>query len=304
MTKVAVVGSINMDLVALVPRFPAPGETLIGSRFETFPGGKGANQAVAAARLGAEVAMVGCVGGDGFGRELLSGLAAEGVDTSAIHVSGEASTGVASILVSGGENTIVVVPGANHCLTPSMVEASEQLIASADVVLTQLEIPLETVEATARLASRHRVPLILNPAPAVRLSRALLDQVACLTPNEHELATVLGAPSLPFPDMLALLPGKVVMTKGEHGAYHVDGSGQFWHQPGFAVSAVDTTGAGDTFNAALAAAWQGGLRQAMRFAAAAAALSVTRLGAQGGMPSAAAVESFLQNSTQNAPSLT
>lgn len=239
---------------------------------------------MAAARLGAEVAMVG-VGGDEFGRELLSDLR-QGVDTSAIRVSGEASTGVATFSSAAGRTpSWCPVPTTAH---PVNGGGLEQLIASADVVLTQAGDSAGNGGGLAGFASRHRVPLILNPAPAVRLSRALLDQVACLTPNEHELATVLGAPSLPFPDMLALLPGKVVMTKGRHGAYHVDGSGQFWHQPGFAVSAVDTTGAGDTFNAALAAAWQGGLRQAMRCRGSCGVIRDPAGGA--GMPSAAAVE--------------
>ncbi|MCP9758727.1 ribokinase [Aquitalea sp. S1-19] len=295
MPKLVVVGSINMDLVALAPRFPAPGETLSGERFATFPGGKGANQAVAASRLGAEVVMVGCVGSDLFGRDLVAGLNKEGVDTRHVHTIEGVASGVACITVSGAENNIIVIAGANHALTPEHVAAAEAEIAAADVVLTQLEVPLAVVAATAALAKKHGVPLILNPAPAVHLPPALLDEVSYLTPNEHELSIVMDAGSTPFPDMLERLPGKVVMTKGEHGAYHVAADGSFVHQPGFTVSAVDTTGAGDTFNAALATYLPLGLKPAMRMACAAAALSVTRLGAQGGMPQQDELDAFLKD---------
>jgi len=286
-----------MDLVAQAGRFPAPGETLSGERFVTCPGGKGANQAVAASRLGAQVVMVGAVGDDAFGRELVDGLDREGVVTRHVKVAEGTATGVALITVAEGENTIIVIPGANHALTPADVEAAEADIASADVVLTQLEVPLAAVEAAAQLAEKHGVPLILNPAPAMKLPAELLARAALLTPNEHELAIVLDQPDTPFPDLLALLPGQVVMTKGEHGAYHVDSAGAFYHQPGFKVDALDTTGAGDTFNAALAAHLQQGLKPAMHAASAAAALSVTRFGAQGGMPTLGELATFLAEQT-------
>ncbi|NDV11581.1 ribokinase [Crenobacter caeni] len=295
MPKVVVVGSINMDLVALASRFPEPGETLSGERFATFAGGKGANQAVAARRLGAEVTMVGCVGDDLFGRDLKAGLEREGVDTHHVHTAEGTASGVACITVSGAENHIIVIPGANHRLTVADVEAAEAEIATADVVLTQLEVPLAVVEATASVACRHGVPLILNPAPATALPAELLAKVSYLTPNEHELSIVLDAGDTPFPDMMARLPGQVVMTKGAHGAYHVDAQGAFVHQPGFAVDAVDTTGAGDTFNAAFATYLGEGAAVAMRYACAAAALSVTRLGAQGGMPHADELTAFIKD---------
>ncbi|MDN0084817.1 ribokinase [Crenobacter sp. SG2305] len=297
MPKVVVVGSINMDLVAQASRFPEPGETLSGERFVTCPGGKGANQAVAASRLGAQVVMVGAVGDDAFGRELVDGLDREGVVTRHVKTVEGTATGVALITVAGGENTIIVIPGANHALTPADVEAAEADIASADVVLTQLEVPLATVETVAILAEKHGVPLILNPAPAAQLPAELLARVTLLTPNEHELALALNQPGTPFPDLLAQLPGKVVMTRGEHGAYHVDTQGAVYHQPGFKVDVVDTTGAGDTYNAALAAHLQLGLKPAMRAAAAAAAMSVTRFGAQGGMPTADELAAFLAEQT-------
>lgn len=294
MSKVVVVGSINMDLVAVAARFPAPGETISGERFVTVPGGKGANQAVAASRLGAEVSMVGKVGRDGFGDQLLAVLQQEGVDTR--HVGRvEGASGVALITVSGGENSIVVVPGANHALLPEDIAAAEEVLASADVILTQLEIPLATVQAVLAVAARHGVPVILNPAPAQPLPADLLAQCALITPNEHELGTVLGRPGEGMHTLLPLLPGKVVMTHGKHGAWHARADGSLYHQPGFAVQAVDSTGAGDTFNGALAAFLPQGLEIAMRHAAAAGALAVTRLGAQAGMPHRSELQAFMSS---------
>ncbi|SCK21807.1 ribokinase [Vogesella sp. LIG4] len=292
MSKVVVVGSINMDLVAVAGRFPAPGETILGERFVTVPGGKGANQAVAASRLGAEVSMVGKVGRDGFGDQLLAVLQREGVDTRHVGRS-EVASGVAMITVSGGENSIVVVPGANHALLPADIAAAEAELAAADVILTQLEIPLDTVRAVLDIAARHGVPVILNPAPAQPLPADLLQQCALITPNEHELATVLGRPGEGMATLLPLLPGKVVMTHGSNGAWHARADGSLHHQPGFAVAAVDSTGAGDTFNGALAAFLPQGLELAMRHAAAAGALSVTRLGAQAGMPQRSELQAFM-----------
>ncbi|WP_174874403.1 ribokinase [Vogesella oryzae] len=292
MTKVVVVGSINMDLVVVASRFPAPGETLSGERFLTVAGGKGANQAVAASRLGATVGMVGKVGRDAFGDQLLAGLQDEGVDTR--HVGrADVATGVALITVSGGENSIVVVPGANHALLPADIVAAEAELATADVILTQLEIPLPTVATVLEVAARHKVPVILNPAPAQALPAAMLQQVALLTPNEHELAVVLGRPGEDMHSLLPQLPGKIVMTHGKHGAWYCRADGSLQHQPGFKVEAVDSTGAGDTFNGALAAFLPLGVEAAMRHAAAAGALSVTRLGAQGGMPHLDELRTFM-----------
>ena len=293
MTRVLVVGSINMDLVVTAKRMPRLGETLLGDGFTTYPGGKGANQAVAAARLGAAVSLLGCVGDDAFGRDLRAHLESEGVDCR--HVSrGAGATGIAAITVSGGDNAILVAPGANHQLTPAHLDAAEQAFIDADVVLTQLEIPLETVRRAAELAARHKKPLLLNPAPAVPLPEALLAQVALLTPNEHEFLTMLAQPDADWRELLAQQPRKLVMTHGKHGAYYALSRGQLQHQPGFEVEAVDSTGAGDTFNGALAAFLPLGLERAVRRAAAAGALSVTRPGAQGGMPTLAELDAFLE----------
>ncbi|MBU6249498.1 MAG: ribokinase [Xanthomonadaceae bacterium] len=293
MTRIVVVGSINMDLVTLAPRFPAPGETLLGERFLTVPGGKGANQAVAAARLGAEVALVGAVGRDAFGAQLLRGLAAEGVDVAHVATRDDVGSGTASITVAEADNQIIVVPAANASVTPAQVEAARTRIECADAVLVQMEIPLATVEATVRLGHALGVPVILNPAPAQPLPREWLARVRYLTPNQHELATVLGGGAdEDFRELMGRAPCPVVLTRGGEGAWYRE-QGEPSHQRGFAVDVVDTTGAGDTFNGALAVYLNDGLGTAVRKACAAAALSVTRLGAQGGMPTRAELEAFL-----------
>jgi len=295
MNKVLVVGSINMDLVVEAGKFPVPGETLLGQRFSTFPGGKGANQAVAARRLGAQVAMIGCVGGDPFGRELLGLLEKEGVDTRYVRTEKGISTGVAAITVSQAENSIVVVPGANHALSPSDIQVAESAFADADLVLCQLEIPLETVEAAAMLAERHGKPFILNPAPAMPLPEALRARAALVTPNEHELSILFSIPDSQWQQQLARHHGRILMTRGADGAWFAGSDGELRHQLAFEVVAVDTTGAGDTFNGALAAFWGKDLGELARLACAASALSVTRAGAQGGMPTRDELEVFLRS---------
>ncbi|WP_329741938.1 ribokinase [Dyella sp. A6] len=285
MTRIAVVGSINMDLVTVSARFPAPGETLLGERFLSVPGGKGANQAVAAARLGAEVTLVGALGDDSLGTQLRDGLHDEGIDTTHVARLDDCASGTASISVAGGENQIVVVPAANARVTPAQVEAAHAAIGAADVVLVQMEIPLETVEATLRLGQRLQVPVILNPAPAQPLPLAWLKLARYVTPNQLELATLLGAdPAEDFRALMRHAPCPVVLTRGAEGAWYRE-QGEPVHQPGFSVEAVDSTGAGDTFNAALAVFLHEGLPVAVRKACAAAALAVTRLGARSGMPS-------------------
>jgi ribokinase len=293
MTRLVVVGSINMDLVTVAQRFPAPGETLLGERFLSVHGGKGGNQAVAAVRLGAEVHMVGAVGDDAFAQSLCDALASEGIDLEHVAHIDHCSSGSASITVAGGENQIIVVPGANARLTPAHVADAQSLIARADAVLVQMEIPLETVEATLRIAHDQRVPVILNPAPAQPLPTEWLQLARYITPNQHELATLLGAdPSEDFRNLMRRAPCPVVLTRGAEGAWFRE-EGEAQHQDGFNVEAVDSTGAGDTFNAALAVFLHEGLPIAVRKACAAAALSVTRLGARGGMPHPAEVDALL-----------
>ena len=293
MSRIVVVGSINMDLVTQAPRFVGPGETILGKRFLTVPGGKGANQVVAAARLGAEVALVGALGRDAFGDQLHAGLAAEHVDLTHVARLDDSASGTASITVAGGENQIIVVPAANTRVTPAHVEAARSLLERADAVLVQMEIPLETVEATVRLGHRLGVPVILNPAPAQKLPTDWLKLARYVTPNQHELAILLGAdPTEDFKALMQRAPCPVVLTRGGEGAWYRE-QGEPLHQPGFKVDVVDSTGAGDTFNATLAVFLKEGLAAAVRKACAAAALSVTKLGAQGGMPTGRELDRFL-----------
>ena len=298
MTRVVVVGGINMDLVTQCARFAGPGETVLGERLLHLPGGKGANQAMGAARLGAEVALVGALGRDDFGERLYQGLRDAGVDMSHTIERDDCASGTASITVAGGENQIIVVPGANARVTPAQVENAQGLIGRADAVLVQMEIPLDAVEATVRLAYRPGVPVILNPAPAQPLPHAWLRLVRYATPNQHELATLLGAPDAAGdspPDFKALMrsaPCPLVLTVGAAGAWYRE-QGAPVHQPGFAVDALDGTGAGDTFNAALAVFLCESLPQAVSKACAAAAMSVRSVGAQAGMPTRTELAAWL-----------
>jgi ribokinase len=295
MPRVVIVGSINMDVVVETDTFPRLGETLIGKAFATHPGGKGANQAVAAARLGATVTMFGRVGADAFGRDLKAGLAHEGIDTRWIRETPEVSTGTAAITLCNADNAIIVVPGANGWLSASDLDSAEAAFAEADVVLAQLEVPVATVEHAGELAARHGKPFVLNPAPARRLSESLLSRCALITPNEYELAIALGRSKVRWQDLLSVLPGRVVMTAGKEGAYFDDPTGRLHHQPAFPATPIDTTGAGDTFNGALVAFWSLGLSEAVRRACAASALSVTKPGAQGGMPTLAELNAFMES---------
>jgi ribokinase len=293
MARVVVVGSINMDMVVATDVFPRLGETLFGKRFSTNPGGKGANQAVAAARLGADVTMIGCVGADAFGEQMKATLDREGIDTRWVSTGREA-TGIASITLTGGDNAIVVVPGANHELAPADIDRAHSAFRDADVVLAQLEVPLATVLHAARLAHALGKPFFLNPAPAVALPDELIALATLLTPNEHELTTALQTAGADWKAVLKRMPARIAMTHGKDGAYYTTGDGALVHQEGVSVEAVDTTGAGDTFNGALAAFWHLGVAEAVRRANAAGALSVTQPGAQGGMPTLIELEQFLK----------
>ncbi|WP_163152175.1 ribokinase [Anoxybacillus sp. MB8] len=285
---ITVIGSMNMDLVTIVKRMPLQGETVLGEMFRLIPGGKGANQAVAAARLGADVHMIGAVGADAFGTELLQHLKREGIFVDGVKPVTDIETGIATIVISEGDNRIIVVPGANHALCPDDPERWEEKIAKSDVCLLQLEIPLSVVERAVWIAKRHGVRVILNPAPAQPLPDMLLDQVDVLTPNEHERDIVLAGRAI------EKWAHKFIVTEGKRGV-SFQRNGEWIRIPGFHVPVVDTTGAGDTFNGALAVALSKGmaLEEACRYANAAAALSVTKLGAQTGMPTKKELESFL-----------
>jgi ribokinase len=300
--RLTVVGSLNMDLVVRSPRIPRPGETIIGSAFHVVPGGKGANQAVAAARLGAQVAMVGRLGDDDFGHTMLDSLVAEGVDVTFVTPEPKHPTGVALITVDDtGENTIVVASGANMNLSPVQVEAAMAAIEAADVLLLQLEIPLESVIRAAELARSHGTKVILNPAPARPVPNELLALVDVLVPNESETELLAG---ISFDDpvgagraaqkLLERGVETVVLTLGAHGALLAYGD-QIQHVPAFEVEPVDTTAAGDAFLAGFAVALAEGkpLSQAVSWGNAAGALATTKLGAQPSLPTRPALEELL-----------
>lgn len=305
--KITVVGSLNMDLIVRAPHIPVPGETVSGGEFRTAAGGKGANQAVAAARLGGQVTMVGCVGNDAHGRALVSGLQADGIRTEFVRVETATGTGVALITVAdSGENSIVVSPGANHALAPADVEAADAAIAGADMVLLQLEIPLSVVDATVQMAARHNVPVLLNPAPAKPLPDEILAKATYFIPNETETALYCGFPvsgRSAAEKAAAQLRERfgmemVVLTLGSRGALLYSG-GQPTVVPSFSVSAVDTTAAGDAFVGGFAVGISEGRDpvDAARFAAAVAALSVTKIGAQPSLPRRSEVLRFLDTNT-------
>ncbi len=297
--QVVVIGSSNMDLVIRTPRIPRAGETILGGEFVMVAGGKGANQAVAAARLGAKVYFVARVGRDPFGDKMLANFRAEGIATDYIIRDERRASGVATIAVdAAGENSIIVAPGANAALSPADVEAAEEAIAGADSILLQLEVPLETVARAADLAASHGVRVILDPAPAQPLPASLLSKISLITPNETEaevLTGVAGTDEAAARRQSAILRERgvagVLVTRGRQGSLlnlrrEVT---LFGTEP---VESVDSTAAGDCFNGALAARLAAGadLPEAIRFASRAAALSTTRLGAQDSLPRLAELE--------------
>lgn len=303
---IVVVGSMNLDLVASTDRIPVSGETISGHNFQVHPGGKGANQAVAVARLGHPVAIIGRLGDDDFGIQLKTHLESSGVNTAGVATS-HGSSGVALIIVStSGENVIAVVPGANALLSPQDLDANISIIRAAGMVLVQLEIPPETVEHLARICTRDGIPLMLDPAPAIKLPSGLLQQVTWLTPNETEAEFYTGQfadssladdPSEIAGKLILAGAQNVVLKLGSRGAYVVDSLKPGQLVPAFAIKAIDTTAAGDCFNAAFAVGLMGGHSsgESARFAAAAAAISVTRFGAQPSMPTLSEVEAMLRS---------
>lgn len=299
---IVVVGSINLDLVVGADRIPRVGETVAGKTFHTFFGGKGANQAVAAAKLGYPVAMVGCVGADAFGAQLVKGLKGAGVDTTGVSAVNGPS-GVALITTSShGDNNIVVVPGANDHLEPALLENAASLLEHAGMLLTQLEIPFDTVDYLARFAERNNIPLMLDPAPARDLPLSLLRRVSWITPNETEIQELLKKRIVNESDcyaaadcLLSCGTKNVLLKIGSRGVLVAQQDGSKEMVPAFSVDAVDTTAAGDAFNGGFSVALMKGMNsiQSARFASAVAAISVTRLGAQPSMPALQEVEQFI-----------
>lgn len=306
-SSIVVVGSVNLDLVSIGKRIPAPGETLKGDRFQIFHGGKGANQAVAAARLGHSVTMIGKVGDDEFGGRLRQGLSAAGVNIRGVSTAKATASGVALISVDGkGQNSITVVPGANDQLSPQDLDKCLPQLRSADILLTQLEIPLETVEYLCELASRFQIPIVLDPAPARAIPRRILRNVTFLTPNETETCTLCD---IKRDDLTSATVGEfarklqssgaahVIIKMGSRGAFLASADGIRKMVPSFRVKAVDSTAAGDAFNAGFAAGLVRGmaLPEAVRFGAASGALSTTRAGAQLSMPTGDEVTRLLNS---------
>lgn len=304
---IVVVGSVNLDLVCKASKIPSPGETVWGDRFQTFHGGKGANQAVAASRLGNNVHMVAKVGDDDFGKRLREGLAAASVNVEDVSTASGAASGVALISVdANGQNSIIVVPGANAELHPEDLEHSLPKLESAGIILAQLETPMDTVEYLSQIAQRAGVPLMLDPAPARPLPDSIPRRVTYLTPNETETAALCGlgeqelTPAMAPEAAEALLrmgAENVVLKLGSRGAFLASRSGIREMVPAIDVRAVDSTAAGDAFNGGMASAlMQGlGLEDAVRFGVAVAAVSVTRAGAQPSMPNAAEVAELLEH---------
>jgi len=300
--KLVVVGSSNIDMVAKSERMPRGGETVLGSEFVMVPGGKGANQAVCAAKLGADVKFVARIGDDVFGETSLSNFKAAGVDTEFVIKDPSTPNGVALIIVDKkGENAIVAVPGANYRLSPEDVDRARKAIADADAVVLQLEIPAETVAHTIELAHSLGTRVVLNPAPMRPVSRELLAMVDVIVPNQHEAMGLMDRAGegdninaeTAARELMALGARCVVITLGSKGAYIADEDTKGFIEP-MKVTPVDTTAAGDTFTASLACALAEGkdLMGAARFASRAAAISVTRIGAQSSLPTRDEVDSY------------
>jgi len=272
-----------MDLVVKAARRPIKGETIIGDSFSTVCGGKGANQAVAAARLGGSVTILSCVGSDSFGKEILGNCERNNIDISRVRVIEGADSGVAVITIAESDNSIIVVKGANDYITPQYVESNRDVISTSAIVVLQHEVPLETIEYTIELCHSLGFAVLLNPAPAMPLTQDIIEKVTYLTPNEHEAEIIFGAAQTQ--SALEEYPNKLFITEGENGVRYFDGS-QTILVPAGQVEVVDTTGAGDTFNGAFALALVEGksIAEALHFGNKAASLSVTGFGAQGGMP--------------------
>lgn len=283
---ITVIGSINMDIVVETNVFPKQGETVFGQAFHTVPGGKGANQAVAIARLGGDVHMVGALGRDAFGKELRTILTQQNINGDLV-ADVDTATGIASITLFDEDNRIIVVPGANYEVTNASIDAARDLIAQSDLVVMQLEIPQATVAYALDVCQQVGTKVLLNPAPAENFKAEWMDRVAYFTPNETECADIFGG------DVEAALekyPNQLIVTLGGDGARYFDGKRHVFVK-GFKTKPVDTTGAGDTFNGAFAYALTNGqtITEAVEFANIAASLSVEKFGAQGGMPNYAAV---------------
>lgn len=293
MSKITVIGSCNIDLTVEADKRPKAGETVIGNRLLISPGGKGANQAIAAARLGAEVFMVGCIADDAYGAMTIKNFKENNVNTTYISTIPNTTTGTAHITLAEGDNSIVVIKGANDLLTPKHVDDALCVIKTSDLVMLQHEIPIKTIEYIIDKCAELGVKVLLNPAPVQPISLSAIKKTTYLTPNEHEAEALF--PGKTLEEILLDHEGQILVTCGKKGVCYAKG-GKIITVPAFSVKALDTTGAGDTFNGAFAVAKSNGksTAEAISFANAAAALSVQKLGAQGGMPYLQDVERMLE----------
>ncbi|MEZ3437144.1 MAG: ribokinase [Lachnospiraceae bacterium] len=296
MGKIGVVGSINMDMTVKAERIPLKGETLKGEDLRYIPGGKGANQAVAMAKLGAEVEMFGCVGDDAAGESLVKNLGENGVLTKCIKTVAGVPTGLAMITVGENDNTIIVVAGTNNHVDIDYVNEVKDSILECEIVLLQHEIPQETIEYVVELCAKNGVKVVLNPGPARPVKQEILENVTYLTPNEHE-AVILFGEDISFEDMMKKYPEKLVITQGSRGVSTCLKSGEIVLVPARKAEVVDTTGAGDTLNGAFTVAVMEGrsITDALAFANTAAGLSTEKFGAQGGMPTYDEVKKAMGN---------
>jgi len=290
---IVVIGSINADLVFKADKRPNPGETLIGKDFKTVPGGKGANQAVAASRLGAKVAILGCLSKDQNGVFLEENLENNNVETKYIKKTDDAPSGVAGIVLAEGDNSIIVVPGANYKVDKEYIDKNKEVILNSKIVLLQLEIPVDVVKYVIEICSNSEVKTILNPAPIQKLDEDTLDKLDYLTPNEHEFKILYGSTN--EEKILKEQKNKLIITKGRQGVVFSKGE-EVINIPSLEVDVVDTTGAGDTFNGAFAQSIVKGktVEESIKFANIAGAISVTKFGAQGGMPTLEEINKFIK----------
>ncbi|ADU28583.1 ribokinase [Evansella cellulosilytica] len=285
---ITVIGSLNMDMVTTAKTMPREGETIHGESFKMVPGGKGANQAIAAARLGGHVQFIGMVGDDPFGHHLIKVLKNEGIKRNEVKIVPNTSTGVATILLSENNNRIIVTEGANGYVTKAYLEKLKERILESTIVLIQFEIPLEAIYYTLEICTQNNIQVVINPAPAKQLPTSMWKKATFITPNETELKELFTARAREH------LGEKLIVTKGENGVVFKS-HGEDIHIPSYPVEVVDTTGAGDTFNGAFVVALTEGksIKDSVNFANAAAALSIKKFGAQGGVPNRIKLDEFL-----------
>lgn len=292
--KLAVVGSINTDMTVTAERIPLKGETLMGDSISYIPGGKGANQAVAMAKLGAEVEMFGCIGDDSNGQKMIENMKNVGIKTEHIKVLEGVPTGIAMITVGENDNTIIVVPGANGKVDKDYVDGIKDVLQTYDMVVLQHEIPLDTVHYIVEFCAEKNIPVVLNPAPAAKVPMEIIEKVTYLTPNEHEAVLIFGD-EMTTEELLKKYPEKLLITQGSRGVSTCLKSGEILTVPARPAKVVDTTGAGDTLNGAFSVQIAGGanIKDALTFANTAASLSTEKFGAQSGMPTVGEVEKEL-----------